>query len=82
MASGSVIITSKGGEIPYSVTKNCGYLPEQVNPENFSEKLYKSLINVEQRRKIAINALKIFNSRYKLNHHIDQWENIINQCSS
>jgi len=82
MASGSVIITSKAGEIPHSVPKNCGYLLEEVNSENFSEKLYKSLINVEQRRKIAINALINFNSRYKLNHHIDQWENILNQCSS
>jgi len=81
MASGSVIITSNSGEIPYSVPKNCGYLIKEVNPENFSNKLYKTLINVEQRRETAINALKNFNSRYELNHHIEQWENILNQCS-
>ena len=81
MASGTVVITSKIGEIPYSVEKNCGILLEKVTPEIFAEKLYDTLTNADQRRKIAINGLELFNNRYNINRHITNWESILKQCS-
>jgi glycosyltransferase involved in cell wall biosynthesis len=77
LASGCVVITTKVGEIPATVSHQTALLLDETSPQTIAEALVDLHHHPEKRLRLALNGLKLFTERFAYAKHLDRWEQLL-----
>jgi len=78
LANGCAIVTTRVGEIPYTVEDNAAILISAPTPEVVLSAIEKLIQNPSLRKSLATNGYNLFRRRYTFDEHINKWETLLN----
>ena len=77
LAAGCVIISSKAGEIPFTIPEGAGVLLDDCAPSVLAAEIER-MASPKQRLPVAEAARKLYGSRYALEHYRSRFEALLN----
>lgn len=77
LASGCVVITTKVGEIPTTVSEQTALLLESCSSFALAQAISELSDRAEKRQELALNGLKLYQERFSYEKHIDRWEKLL-----
>ena len=81
LATGCVVITTKVGEIPTTVSEETAMLLDDSTPESIAEAIITLQRDTHTRKKMALNGLRLFQERFSHHQHLNRWEKLLQKLS-
>lgn len=79
LASGCSIITSKAGEIPYTLNNESAILLDDPDETNLTKEMYGLIINSEKRMTMCMAGLRLVEGPLSVDTHKKKWDEIFSE---